>query len=284
MKLKAGTTTDITPQIELEKYPNYVFHVEILSHPRIVMTRAFHPNFYLPGNQVPDIRDLHQSFQNGTELLATDHDTKIPDDSPSLNTPTKLPPDDPMMKVKNPRDPLFPLRDFDDAPAYVEFVIRNAPYTRVAGTNLFGPFALAEYQKPKYFDITKGLDATNLMNQTGNGIKQVKQMHWKESNGKLARPIGLGRRLTNEFASIVFADPPTPFADVAIHEWMHTRGLWHRSPDRNDAGNFPNPGPGGQREIMAINNYNVPNTYVYSKYRGLHERINRRERTYIPSQ
>lgn len=267
LKLRAGMTTDITPQIDFKKYPNYVFYVEILSHPRIVMTRAFHPNFYLPPNQVPLLSDLHQAYQIGTQKLAVDHDTRYRDGHPVLTYKPAFPWR--TVDVKSAKK--YTISQWDDVPAYVEFVIKNVPFSKVPSANsLFGPIFPDEFHDEKYFNFDYDPAVEELIYTSPAQIHQVNTL---PNNSRGIAPF-------NNNPPRIALVPRLHLPATPVHEWLHTLGVKHRYDNTNGLVWYVSPEP----EPFAIMTDGRYTNSFHPDWSTKRDTINRGERTFIPGQ
>jgi hypothetical protein len=210
VQLKPGTVTNVTPTITGAS--NYTFNMQVVPHHVVPLTRIYHQFFErnipcFATNTAPRLADLQRCFNEGSMLLATDNDSKIPDSDSSVAYSTN-------------ENSLY--RN-DDVPVYVEFRISDGPtnlclFTRT-GLPVFNRY-FGTNKASAYFDVREEKELIELCNNTAANIKQVKSIYinskWSNGYGPKGYPPSFV--LTESGLN-----PASP-----VHEWGHTCGLEHR--------------------------------------------------------
>ena len=219
--------------------------MEIVTHPTIPLTRAYHPMFVV-SNAVPTLAGLQKAFHGASELLAEDNDKKYADDNPLVAT-------------NHP----FGLYLSDDAPAYVHYIITDFTGGTNANPVIFPP----AIRDSIYFNVKfESATSTILSNAVAN-ISQVNSINY--GNSKTIHQAGVARYFSNPPRIVLLGRND---ADTVAHEYLHTLGVHHRQElITNNFGvvSIPNPGP-------------ITNAVMAAVAGASQKRINRLERNSIP--
>lgn len=220
--LKSSFTYDVTPAVS--GVNDYSFNVTVGTHKIEPLTWSYHQQFHVNTNGpplVPKLSDWQSKFDAGSELLATDHDAKIP-----LNDPSVI--------ETNTSGSVY---RSDDVPTYVEFNLSEGPTNYCQYTRRIWPavFPHPTFSSSNYFQIRFVTDLETLVASGGANLKIVKDI--KIPQGGLD---GYENHFTKP-TSIVLAESAP--ADTCVHEWGHSCGLRHRGELDVITGVVMNPGP-----------------------------------------
>lgn len=225
LALSPSRADDATPSVTPNT--NFFFGVSVLDHHYVELTRSYHPLFDKPPANTPRLSILKLLYHQGSLILGTDHDAKIPDGDPSVAESTNA----------------SSLYRNDDAPAYVEFRIFDGPLTTNVYTRDLRPVFPSPWNNQKYYNIESPTDAQNLLGNANSNIKQVNSI---DINGQQYAGLtfaGVRSTLLSEMANAV----------TVIHEFGHSCGLEHRD-FTNALGQLVNPGSLGNA-VMDGTNY-----------------------------
>jgi hypothetical protein len=230
IKTTPAATNDATPTITGAS--NYTFAVEIIQQSVESLTRLYHPLFDVPPFTVPvpKLLDLQNHFNNGTDFLAEDNDTKINDS-------------DPVAAVSTNTSSVYLS---DDVPTYVEFEVTDGPTVTNVLTRRTGPVFPSAYKSAEFYRVRSNPSADALLAISDATIKIVKTLQYSGGAADGLAPIGT--------SSILLIHTLPGIAGP--HEWGHTRGLEHR-------GTSSNPGP-ITNALMNPSNYT--NDYKVNRY------------------
>jgi hypothetical protein len=159
-------------------------------------------------------------FDQGSALLATDDDAKIP-----LNDPSVI--------VTNAAGSVY---RSDDVPFFVEFNLTNGPtnycfYTRSMEPVFPLSFGSLNLGSSNYFDIIEDEHLLELINAGGANVKIVKSIDTQNSNGSVPGATLRGLKP----ASLVLVGGAGSI--TCVHERGHSCGLEHRG-HTNNPGNI----------------------------------------------
>jgi hypothetical protein len=224
VRLRPGLITNITPTIFGAS--NHTFNLSVIPHKVVPLTRIYHQYFHSDTNRAPQLSDLQKCYNEGSMLLATDNDNKIPDSDPSAAYSTN-------------ENSLY--RN-DDVPVYVEFQISDGP-TNLCLFNRTGLPVFDRYfgtnMTRAYFDIRNIKILEELGGYLAVNIKQVNSIYINRKTINGYGPMGYPPSLVLAESGL---NPVTP-----VHEWGHICGLEHRG--STDTNGVPlNPSSGN--EIM----------------------------------
>ncbi len=220
--LLSGVIYDVTPAVS--GMTDYSFNVTVGPHKIVPLTWSYHQMFHRNTNSspgVPTLSDWQDKFDQGSELLGTDNDAKIPLHDPSVTG-------------NNHGGTIY---RGDDVPVYVEFNLTNGPTNYCFYTRSMEPvFPHPDFSSSNYFTI-------------GTQARLDALLAWTDANVKIVQSIDLGegpvRGAENYFTpptSIVLA-ADTADAVTCVHEWGHSRGIRHRAEPDPITGVVANPGP-----------------------------------------
>lgn len=216
------TNVSVPLQITVDGITNYTVSFEPWDVPIVTITRSFHAYLLTNAPAAVSLANLQALYDEGTLFLGRDQDERIPDYDARVQPPQDWVANTVFPGVNNPFGAGSNYWS-DHVPSYVEFNVVEGNLT--GSTNSLFPvnWQGTNFHEMKYFDV----DDLNEVNDLNNAaFAQLKLVRRLPVNLLGVRPSGDTSFTTHNM--IVAANTNTLNATVLIHEWMHSRGLYHR--------------------------------------------------------